>query len=184
MPTSPFKTKTFHLTALDREMLDPERGGLNDISWWYRLVVSPRGSDPVVACSGSAGRTLHTAPITRGCCGRLGSHPRDDRGFMEVPLPAVDHVERRGEVLGHFPSIPHAFLMNDVGRGAHVQDLLDPLRREGRRIAYDPMLMHTRLARSLYHCPRLSIRPLALDVCPKQMLCLRPHCVWVRYGCR
>lgn len=32
MPTSPFKTKTFHLTALDREMLDPERGGLNDIS--------------------------------------------------------------------------------------------------------------------------------------------------------
>lgn len=28
MPSSPFKTKTFHLTALDREMLDPDRGRL------------------------------------------------------------------------------------------------------------------------------------------------------------
>ena len=36
MSTSPFKTKSFHLTSLDRELLDPEHGGLSDISWWYQ----------------------------------------------------------------------------------------------------------------------------------------------------
>ena len=33
---SPFKLKSFHMTPLDREMLDPDRGGLNDITWWYK----------------------------------------------------------------------------------------------------------------------------------------------------
>ena len=36
MPSSPFKTKSFHLSSLDRELLDPDHGGLQDISWWYK----------------------------------------------------------------------------------------------------------------------------------------------------